>query len=62
MGVFLYLALQDSRSSGLVEAGSLEDMCSVDPVIVATAHYMLLEIDTKLILPYWNLQTMTAYG
>ena len=62
MGVLLYLALQDSRSGGFVEASGLEDMCGVDPIIMATAHYMLLEIDAKLKLPYWNLQQPSACG
>ena len=55
MHIFLDLAFKDSSSRGLVEAGSLEDMRRIDPVVVATAHDMFLQICSKLVLVHWYL-------
>ena len=38
MHLLLNLALKDSCTGGLVETSGLEDMRSIDPIIVAAAH------------------------
>lgn len=40
MHTFLYISLQYASSRGFVEVGYLQDMCSIDPVIVSSAHDM----------------------
>lgn len=37
----LYIALEDSSSRGLVETGSFQDMCGIDPVVGLASHHML---------------------
>lgn len=56
MGILLHLSLQDARSCGLVEAGGLQDVCGVDPVVLATSHDMFLEVGSELILVHGDLQ------
>jgi hypothetical protein len=51
VGVLLHFALKDSGACGLVEAGCFQDVCCVDVVIMATAHHMLLPVDTELEFP-----------
>lgn len=46
--VFLYLSLEDSSSGRFVEAGGLENVGSVDPVIVTASHDMLFEVEAEL--------------
>jgi len=55
MHVLLYLTLEDPGSRRLVEACSLQDVCRVDPVIVAPAHDMFLKVGSELELPHWYL-------
>lgn len=50
MLILLYLAFQNASSCGFVKAGGLEDMCCVDPVVDTSAHYMLFEIYSELVL------------
>lgn len=54
--VLLHLALEDARAGGLVKAGSLEDMCRIDPVILATAHDMFFQVGAELVLIDRDLQ------
>jgi len=46
--ILLHLALEDACTGGLVEAGGLEDVCGIDPVVLATAHHMLFAVEAKL--------------
>jgi hypothetical protein len=55
MEVFLYLALEDASARRLVKAGGLQDVCRVDPVVMAAAHYMLLKVGPKLEFPHRDL-------
>ena len=55
MCVLLNLALKDPRSSWLVEAGCLQDVRSIDPVVGPPAHNMFLELCAELVLPDWDL-------
>lgn len=56
MDVLLNISLKDSRSSRLVEACSLQDVCRIDPVVVPPSHHMLFEICAELELVHGNLQ------
>lgn len=58
MVTLLHVALENAGSGGLVEAGSLQDMCSIDPIVGLTSHDMLpFGIRaSELVLPYWILR------
>lgn len=56
MHVLLHLTLEDSRSGGLVKAGSFEDVGGINPVVLATAHDMFFQVGAELILPDGYLQ------
>lgn len=58
MVALLYVTLENASSGGLVEAGSLQDMGGIDPVVRLSAHNMLpLGFRTgELKLPYWILR------
>jgi hypothetical protein len=60
VGVLLHFALKDSGACGLVEAGCFQDVCCVDVVIMATAHHMLLPVDTELEFPNGDLLRVIA--
>lgn len=53
----LHITLEDTGSSRLIEASSLKDMGSVDPVVGLTSHDMFAfgVGSIKLELPYWIL-------
>lgn len=46
--VFLNLSLENSGSGRFVEAGGLEDVRGVDPVIVTASHDMLFLVEAEL--------------
>jgi hypothetical protein len=46
--VFLNITFEDSGSSGFVEAGGLENVCCVDPVVAPSSHYMFFEVCAEL--------------
>lgn len=48
MDVFLDLTLEDACSGRLVEAGGFQDVCRIDPFIMATAHNMLFQVGPEL--------------
>lgn len=52
MGAFLNLPFQDPRPGWLVVLCHLQDVRCVDPIILATAHYM---VPAHIELIYWNL-------
>ena len=58
--VLLHLTLEDAGSGGLVEAGCLQDVCRVEPVIVAAAHNMFFEVGAELELVDGNLQELVS--
>lgn len=53
--ILLDLSFENARSCGFVKAGSLQDVCRIDPVVMAPAHNMLLEVISKLVLVNWDL-------
>lgn len=57
MIALLHVTLKDSGSCGLVETGSLQDMCSIDPVVGLPPHDMLpFGVRAgELVLPDWVL-------
>ena len=55
VNVLLHLALENSCPGRLVEAGRLEDVCGIDPVVRAPAHDMFFQVDTKLEFVHGNL-------
>lgn len=57
MLALLDVALEDTGSGGLIEAGSFQNMCGVDPVVGLAAHDMfsLGFRPSELELPYWIL-------
>lgn len=60
MRVLLHIPLENARASGLVEASGLEDVRSVDPVVVAAAHDVFLEVGAELELVDGNLDSQSA--
>lgn len=56
VNVLLHLAFQDSCPGRLVEAGGFQDVSCVDPVVVAPAHDMFLEIMAELVFPDGDLR------
>ena len=48
MDILLHLALEYSGASWLIEAGRLENMCGIDPVVLPPAHDMFFEVLAKL--------------
>jgi hypothetical protein len=54
--VLLHLTLENAGSGGLVEASCLQDVCRVDPVILAAAHDMFFEVGAELEFVDGNLQ------
>lgn len=41
MNTLLHLSLEYSSPLRFVEIGDLEDMCCIDPIVGAPAHYMI---------------------
>jgi hypothetical protein len=56
MQLLLDFSLQDTGPRRFIEACSFQDMRRIDPIVMATAHYMFLEIRTKLEFIDGNLQ------
>jgi hypothetical protein len=48
MSLLLYLPLQDTSSGRLIKTSGFQDVCRINPVVMATAHNMFLEIGTEL--------------
>jgi hypothetical protein len=57
MDIFLNIAFQDPRSSGFVEAGGLENVSRIDPVVMPPSHNMFFEVSAELELIYRDLDT-----
>ena len=48
MQFLLHLTLQDTSPSRLIETSSFQNVCRIDPVVMATAHDMFLEVESEL--------------
>lgn len=48
MQFLLHLTLQDTSPSRLIETSSFQNVCRIDPVVMATAHDMFLEVGSEL--------------
>lgn len=56
MNILLHIALENACSGGLVETGGLQDVGGIDPIVLSTAHNMLFEVWTELVLVHGNLE------
>lgn len=54
--IFLDITFENARSSGFVEASSLQDVGCVDPIVMPPSHYMFLQIRTELELVHGYLR------
>ena len=59
MDTLLHLSFKDSCSCGFVEAGDLENVCCVDPVVGSSSHDM---VTTDLQLIDWHLRSQLVSG
>lgn len=55
--VFLHVPLEDACPGRLVEAGGLQNVRRIDPIILSAAHHMFLKVRTKLVFVDGDLQT-----
>ncbi len=53
--IFLNLAFENASTGRLVEAGTLEDMSGIDPIVESPAHYMFLKLRAELIFVHRDL-------
>ncbi len=49
MDIFLYIPLENPCTGWFVEAGGLQNVGGIDPVVLAAAHDMLFEVGTELV-------------
>jgi hypothetical protein len=47
--VLLDIALEDTCTGGLVEAGGFEDVGGVDPIVLSPAHDMFFQVGSELV-------------